>query len=138
MQAKPCVWCGRRTRDRLCPECYQKALSTPNLSAAELEALPYGVVKLDSEGKVLAFNRAEEKLSRLSRELVIGRNFFTEVAPCADVREFRGRFEKFLKTGEALTQFDFRYTFESGPVAVHLVMVRVAHEKALLTISKRL
>jgi photoactive yellow protein len=61
------------------------------LTDAELDALPVGAILLDTEGRVLRYNRAEASLARLSPGEVIGRNFFSEVAPCTRVREFQGR-----------------------------------------------
>lgn len=60
---------------------------------AELfDALPVGLVALDRTGRVVIFNSAEERLARRSRAAVLGKPFFSEVAPCMNVRELGGDF----------------------------------------------
>jgi len=54
--------------------------------------LPLGLVVLDPRGDVVVYNRAEEKLAGRSRDKVMGRNFFTEIAPCMNVRELAGQY----------------------------------------------
>lgn len=57
------------------------------LTAASLEAvdaLDYGVIRMTTDGTVVAYNRWETALSGLSAGRVLGRNFFTEVAPCTN------------------------------------------------------
>jgi photoactive yellow protein len=49
--------------------------------------LPLGVVVLDANGKVVVFNRAEQELAGRSKDRVMGREFFVEVAPCMNLRE---------------------------------------------------
>jgi photoactive yellow protein len=77
------------------------------LSEAELDQLPFGAVRLDREGRVLAYNRAEAELSGLGRERALGRNFFTEVAPSTDVPEFAGRFREGVRAGRLHTTFPY-------------------------------
>ncbi len=62
------------------------------MTREELDALPYGAIKLDRQGTILSYNASEARLSGRTPESVIGRNFFTEVAPCTQVREFYDRF----------------------------------------------
>jgi photoactive yellow protein len=50
---------------------------------AELDALSIGVVKMRTDGVVVACNRAESALSGRPPDQVIGRDFFVDVAPCA-------------------------------------------------------
>jgi photoactive yellow protein len=133
-----CPWCGEGNGPSLCVACRAKALSIPSLSRSALENLPYGVIKLDAAGIVLSLNRAEEKLSQIERQRTVGRNFFTEIAPCANVQDFQGRFKNFLNSTEPLEEFGFTYPFASGAVRVHLLFVRVNNERALLLVSKRI
>jgi photoactive yellow protein len=83
--------------------------------AEELERLPYGLIVLDTEGNVLFYNETESKLAGFARERVLGKNFFREVAPCARVQAFEGRFKEFVegKLGR-VTFFDFAFHFARG------------------------
>ena len=42
---------------------------------------------------------------------VIGRNFFSEVAPCTRVREFQGRFREGVEAGVLEVTFGYRFRF---------------------------
>ncbi len=65
-----------------------------SISEAELDSKPYGVIQLDGEGRVLRYNAFESQLSGLNQQKVIGKNFFTQIAPCTGVQEFYGRFKE--------------------------------------------
>jgi photoactive yellow protein len=62
------------------------------MSNDELNALPFGVVEMDHEFRVLRYNTAESRHSGLPPERVVGRHFFREVAPCADNRHVSHRY----------------------------------------------
>lgn len=63
-----------------------------SLTHEELDALPFGAIQLDREGRILRFNEYEANLSNRRAPDTVGRNFFRDVAPCTNVREFHGRF----------------------------------------------
>lgn len=56
------------------------------LGEKELDRLPFGAIRLDKAGKILNYNQTEAELSGRKKESVIGKNFFTEVAPCGRTR----------------------------------------------------
>jgi photoactive yellow protein len=95
-----------------------------NLTPAELDALPYGLVTLDAEGRVLHYNDTESRMVGLPKEQVIGRSFFTEVAPCARVREFEGRFRDLVRDpmGVRVQTFDFVFRFPRQEQQVTIVI----------------
>jgi photoactive yellow protein len=134
--AMNCVWCGKETKVYLCSECEQVSTGIPGLSKEELDKLPFGVIELNRDGVIISFNQAEEGLSRRSKVDAIGRNFFTEVAPCADVQDFRGRFDEFLTKDSLSENFDYVYYFGSRAVAVMITFLRVNQQIALV-LSKR-
>ncbi len=84
------------------------------LPESEIDAQPYGVIRLDREGRVLAFNRYEERLSRKKRGDVLWRNFFNEVAPCTKVKEFYGRFLEGVAARRMNVTFGFVFPFAHG------------------------
>lgn len=75
------------------------------LTAAEIDALPYGVIRLDDEGRVLFYSKAEGRLSGYGRRPALGRLFFEEIAPCMNTAEFQGR----IATARALGQIDIEF-----------------------------
>lgn len=86
-----------------------------SMDEAHIDALPHGAIQLDTEGNVLQFNAYEEKLAGLNRKNVIGKNFFKEVAPCTDVREFYGRFREGVDAGNLHCKFRYRFAFKQRP-----------------------
>lgn len=86
-----------------------------DVSAKELDRLPYGLIILNRAGDVLFYNETESQLAGFARESVVGKNFFQDVAPCTRVKAFMGRFEQFVR-GELgrVTFFDFVFHFEHG------------------------
>ena len=94
-----------------------------SLNPADLDALPFGAIQLDRSGRVLLYNRAEEQLSGRQRAEVIGRNFFTEVAPCTRVRRFHGVFEEGIERKSLNEVFDFTFRFPQGTREVRIRLI---------------
>lgn len=63
------------------------------LPSDQLDALPYGVVGLDSEGLAVVYNATESRLAGLDRDTVIGVPFFDAVAQCMNNFMVAQRFE---------------------------------------------
>lgn len=97
-----------------------------DLSDAELDELPFGVLCLHRDGTILRYNLAESRLARLDRALVLGKSFFHKIAPCTAVPEFQGRFEAFLRSPREtlLQRFQFLFDFKFGAQLVTIEMVR--------------
>jgi photoactive yellow protein len=96
------------------------AFDTPRLAEAvealtpeQVEALPFGAVRLDPEGRVALYNATERRLSGLRRE-AIGRVFFAEIAPCMDNPDFRGRIERARAAGRLDVAFGYVSDMPSG------------------------
>jgi photoactive yellow protein len=68
---------------------------TPN----EIDELPFGVIKLDSDGVTKIFNATEARMSGFKSRPAIGLEFFLNVAPCMGKPEFRGRIEQARQNG---------------------------------------
>ncbi len=84
-------------------------------SELELDQLPFGAIRLDREGTILSFNQAEVDLSGRKKENVLGRNFFTQVAPCTNVQEFAGQFREGVGLGRLHTVFPYVFDYEMEP-----------------------
>ena len=82
---------------------------------AELDALPFGAIRLDRDGNILTYNMTESKLTGRDPKRVIGRNFFTDVAPCTNVQGFAGRFREGVASGEMHVIFPYRFDFQMAP-----------------------
>ncbi len=85
------------------------------MSPEELDALPYGMIQLDSGGRILRFNSVESRLAALPQQQQIGKHFFTEVAPCTKVQEFYGRFKEGVLRESLDSSFQFHFAFKQNP-----------------------
>ena len=90
-----------------------------------IDALPFGLIGVDDAGTIEQYNAYESRLARLSKERVIGRNFFRDVAPCTAVRDFEGRFKTFVAAGgNGSESFDFTFSFPFGLQRVNITFLR--------------
>ncbi|MFC0243720.1 PAS domain-containing protein [Rhodopseudomonas telluris] len=69
------------------------------LSDAERDAAPFGIIKLDGSGRVTEFNATEARLSGYGSRPALGLDFFASVAPCMGTPEFKGRIEQAQRLG---------------------------------------
>ena len=91
--------------------------------AATLDSAPFGVVRMQTDGTVLAYNAYEAQLSGLSSANVIGRRFFTEVAPCTN--NFMVA-ERYLEPGPLDADINYVFTYRMNPTKVRLRLLRRA------------
>jgi photoactive yellow protein len=93
------------------------------LTEDNFNALPFGAIKLDADGRILKYNLYESKLAERDQKEVVGQNFFTEVAPCTNVQEFAGRYRQGIKDKELNTTFPYRFLFPNRVVDVEITLV---------------
>ena len=92
------------------------------LDEAALDELPFGVVGLDGEGAVERYNAHEARNSGLSRDRVVGRHFFFDVAPCMNNYLVAERLEE----GALDVTLPYVLTFRMRPTPVRLRLLRAA------------
>jgi photoactive yellow protein len=111
-----------------------------NLSAAEIDSLPFGYIALDPEGNIRKYNRYEADLARKDPQKVLGKNFFREVAPCTQVQDFEGRFRRFAdgEIEDPTLAFDFEFAFRHGTQKVRIGFVRSPLEKEVIVTVNRI
>jgi len=86
-----------------------------------LDLLSFGVVKMDLNDVVLDYNDAESRLSGLSKESVVGRNFFTQVAPCTNNFMVAERYHEHDVLDETI---EYVFTYRMRPTKVRLRMLK--------------
>jgi photoactive yellow protein len=92
------------------------------MTGIEFDDLPFGAIRLDCAGRVMAFNRTESLYSGLRQQHVIGRDWFRDIAPCTNTAKFYGKFKEGLTKGMIDTSFDYVFTRFSEPsVRVHIL-----------------
>jgi atypical dual specificity phosphatase len=92
------------------------------LDPSALDQHPFGVIVLDLKGRVLHYNRYEEELVHRSRDEVLGKHFFREVAPCSQVKRFYGAFLDGVARRALDTSFHFTFPLPGGIRHVFLSM----------------
>ncbi len=106
------------------------------MTREQLDNLPYGVIELSEDATILTYNAGEAEISGRKPENVIGKNFFTEVAPCTDVREFHGRFVDLIEHRSVNHEFDFVFPFKP-PMTVSITMLYEQEENSVWVIVER-
>jgi photoactive yellow protein len=89
-----------------------------NTHPDDFDHFDFGVVKLDSTGSVLVYNKWESDMAGVPKFSAVGKNFFTQVAPCTNNRLFAGRFKDGVAKGEMDTEFNYTFTYKMKPTNV--------------------
>jgi len=90
-------------------------------TAADFDALDFGVIGFDVEGIVRRYNAHESQMAGLSLDRVIDHPFFTVVAPCMNNFMVAQRFEDTAHEGGTLDDtIDYVLTLRMRPVKVKL------------------
>jgi photoactive yellow protein len=94
-----------------------------DLTREEYDALPFGVIHLDSDCRVVTYNAAEALLAKREVHEVVGKHFFTEVAPCMNVAGFSERLAALAAAGGGTEMSDFTFRFPWGQRRVRIRLV---------------
>jgi photoactive yellow protein len=108
-------------------------LETADTSA--LDALPFGVIGMTPDGTVTSYNSAESRLAGLTPAKVIGRHFFSAVAPCTNNFMVASRFETEATIDDII---DYVFTVRMQPTKVRLrLMKQAGHSRMFLAVERR-
>jgi photoactive yellow protein len=88
------------------------ATKVEKLSADEVNALPFGAIRVNAIGAVTYYSDAERRLSGSGDHPRIGLNFFHDIAPCMDNAHYRGRIEQAIARGTLDLEFTHIGDFE--------------------------
>lgn len=83
--------------------------------------LTFGLVAVQHDGTVFAYGAVEAKYSGISPARVLGRNFFTDVAPCCNNFMVSGRFDE---EPDLDVIIDYVFTLKMRPTHVELRLLR--------------
>ncbi len=93
-----------------------------SMKDGDIDKLAFGAIQLDQTGKILQYNAAEGDITGRDPKAVIGQNFFKDVAPCTNSREFRGRFDEGVQNGDLNTMFEYVFDYAMKPTKVKVHM----------------
>jgi photoactive yellow protein len=106
------------------------------LSPDQIDALPFGAIRLDRDGNITFFSARERQQSGYRHE-ALSRSFFADVAPCLDTPQYRGQLEKALRDGGLDVEFadivdlpdgrrdvEVRVRMQSGPSGANWIFTQ--------------
>ena len=97
---------------------------------ATTPAIPFGLFELDTAGTVTRYSPPAEENAQGLAQGVLGRNFFTEIAPVEQVTGFRGHFHEFMATGQSVERFTMRFTQGRQTVKLQIMMAHITERAA--------
>lgn len=92
------------------------------MSVKDIDGLAFGAVQLDAQGRILQYNAAEGAITGRDPKAAIGKNFFTEVAPCTNTPAFKGAFDAGVKAGNLNTMIEYTFDYNMKPTKVKVHM----------------
>lgn len=95
------------------------------MSQADRDSQDFGIVEVNASGIIQSYNRYESELAGVEPNAAVGRNFFTQVAPCTNNRLFYGRFKRGVAAGQLDAQIPYTFTYKMRPTNV---IVRMYHD----------
>ncbi len=116
------------------PEILQE-LDTASRDA--LNALDMGVIEVDDQGTVLFYNTYESQLAGLEPQVVEGRHFFTQVAPCTNNRLFYGRFKDGVARASMDVEIAYTFTYKLRPTNVFVHLYRSSGGRNWVLVKRR-
>lgn len=108
-----------------------------NMNDRDIDQLAFGAINLDRNGKILSYNKAEGEITGRKPEEVIGKNFFTEVAPCTKTDEFYGKFKEGVNSGNLSTMFEYTFDYQMKPTKVKVHMKKSLSDDSFWVFVKR-
>jgi photoactive yellow protein len=94
------------------------------MNDAQLNKLAFGAIELDAAGKILKYNAVEGAITGRDPKAVIGKSFFTEVAPCTNRPEFKGVFDAGVRAKNLNAMFEYVFDHQMKPTKVKIHMKR--------------
>ena len=104
----------------------------------QFDDVAFGAIQLDENGTIIKYNAAEGDITGRDPEAVVGKNFFTDVAPCTNSKEFKGKFDEGVKNGDLNTMFEYTFDYEMKPTKVKVHMKKALTGDTYWVFVKRL
>jgi len=91
-------------------------------SPQDLDALNFGVVRIDESGKVVYMNEYEAQLANLNQSDVPGKHFFSQIAPCTNNFMVAEKYHSPQEARDELLDYVFTYRVKPTPVTLRLLI----------------
>jgi photoactive yellow protein len=109
-----------------------------NMDDSQIDGLAFGAVEVDKNGTILRYNAGEGEITGRNPDEVVGKNFFTEVAPCTQSEEFYGAFKKGVESGNLNTLIEYTFDYKMQPTKVKVHMKKALNGDSYWIFVKRL
>jgi photoactive yellow protein len=107
------------------------------LASQDIDKLAFGAIQLDGTGKILRYNAAEGGITGRDPKEAVGKNFFTQLAPCTNTARFRGVFDTGVAAGSLNTIIDYTFDFKMKPTQVRVHMKKALMDNTYWVFVKR-
>ncbi len=91
-------------------------------SPQEIDACDFGVVKMDREGIIKAYNKYEAELASIPQQEAIGKNFFIQIAPCTNNFLVSAKYLEHRRQRDEVLEYVFTYRISPTPVMLRLLI----------------
>lgn len=108
------------------------------MSKEQIDGLAFGAIQLDATGKILQFNAMEGSITGRDPKAMLGRNFFTDVAPCTNTPKFKGVFDAGVKQNNLNTMIEYVFDYQMAPTKVKVHMKKALVGDSYWVFVKRL
>ncbi|MGM0951366.1 MAG: photoactive yellow protein [Pseudomonadota bacterium] len=112
--------------------------SLAKMDEKKLDELAFGAIQLDKNGRIMQYNAAEGGITGRDPKSVIGKNFFKDVAPCTQGKEFEGRFREGVKNDNLNAMFEYVFDYQMKPTKVKVHMKKALSGDSYWIFVKRL
>ncbi|MEM7656538.1 MAG: PAS domain-containing protein [Bacteroidota bacterium] len=104
-------------------------------SAQELDQADFGIIRLSQGGEVMYYNQYESDLSGVAQSDAVGKQFFTQIAPCTNNFMVAAKYEQ--PTAILDETLPYVFTYNMAPTKVHLrLLAQPAEAHAYLLVQK--
>jgi photoactive yellow protein len=107
------------------------------MNEGDLNRLAFGAVEVDRTGKVLKYNATEGAITGRDPKAMIGKNFFTDIAPCTNRPQFKGVFDKGVREDNLNTLFEYVFDHQMKATRVKVHMKRAINGGSYWIFVKR-
>ena len=110
------------------------------LTSLELDALPFGAIKLDPQAKIIRYNLTEGQITQRDPKAVIGKQFFLDLAACGVGPHFWGRFKQGImkQSYDEVFPYVFYHEMPETAMLVRMALSQDSSEKAMWLLVRRL
>jgi len=98
-------------------------------SSSDLNAARFGIVQMSHDGKVTDYNNNQAEHTGMSKAAVMGKHFFTQVAPCTNNFMVAQKFENEASLDSSVP---YTFTIKMAPTPVQLRLLKDNQKQYLL------